>query len=182
MALCSKCYLHHLSVLADSSTRFKEPSEAKDALEKMNGFELAGRAIRVGLGSDKFTNESTAAHMHRFDSRQPGLERQNGQGSAFSGSGGRGAPNGNARDKERGAGVASALDDADVSGVDFNNFSRASLMKRLAREDDNSAEAAQNKHKEALAKAQARQAQAMSNSANKPSPCIRVMNAFDPAE
>ena len=25
----------------------------------MNGFELAGRAIRVGLGNDKFTHEST---------------------------------------------------------------------------------------------------------------------------
>ncbi|KAF2502037.1 RNA-binding domain-containing protein [Lophium mytilinum] len=28
---------------------------AKEALEKMNGFELAGRPIRVGLGNDKFT-------------------------------------------------------------------------------------------------------------------------------
>ena len=99
----------------------------------MNGFELAGRAIRVGLGSDRFTNEST----------QDILRSQQFQGSAFSGSGGRGAHAGGAssfdrasgRDAEK-AGGASALDDTDVGGVNFSNYSRDSLMRKLARTDE----------------------------------------------
>jgi RNA recognition motif-containing protein len=40
--------------------RFRDPNQAREALEKMNGFDLAGSPIRVGLGNDKFTPESTA--------------------------------------------------------------------------------------------------------------------------
>jgi RNA-binding protein 39 len=89
----------------------------------MNGFDLAGRPIRVGLGNDKFTPESTANLLQRFQ----GQEYQRAyQGSAFSGQGGRGAQAGGAggafdraggRDNEKGAGGASALDDTDVAGV-----------------------------------------------------------------
>jgi RNA-binding protein 39 len=52
----------------------------------MNGFELAGRQIRVGLGNDKFTPESTAHLLRNFPQQAASY-----QGSAFSGAGGRGA-------------------------------------------------------------------------------------------
>lgn len=104
----------------------------------MNGFEIAGRPIRVGLGSDKFTPESTANLLHRFAGQNAAF-----QGSAFSGSGGRGAHAGGSNNfdraggrEEKGAGGASALDDADVGGVNFSNFSRDSLMRKLARTED----------------------------------------------
>lgn len=101
----------------------------------MNGFELAGRAIRVGLGNDKFTNEST---QHILRSQAPQFT-----GSSFSGAGGRGAHAGgtanfdraSGRDAEK-AGGASALDDTDVGGVNFSNYSRDSLMRKLARTED----------------------------------------------
>ncbi|KAF2396346.1 splicing factor, CC1-like protein [Trichodelitschia bisporula] len=119
--------------------QFRDPTAAKEALEKMNGYDIAGRPIRVGLGNDKFTSESTANLLQRF----PGPSQQF-QGSAFSGAGGRGAHAGGgtnfdrigARDNEKGAGSASALDDSDVAGVNFNNFSRDALMRKLARTEE----------------------------------------------
>lgn len=101
----------------------------------MNGFDLAGRPIRVGLGNDKFTPESTANLLQRFQG-----QNQPYQGSAFSGAGGRGAGNSafdraGGRDSEKGTG-ASALDDTDVAGVNFNNYSRDALMRKLARTDE----------------------------------------------
>lgn len=101
----------------------------------MNGFELAGRPIRVGLGNDKFTPESTANLMQKFPNGHGNF-----QGSAFSGAGGRGHQNSNfdragGRDSEKGTG-ASALDDTDVAGVNFNNYSRDALMRKLARTDE----------------------------------------------
>jgi len=121
--------------------RFINPPEAKEALEKMNGFTLAGRPIRVGLGNDKFTPESTEVHLKRYP-----FQAQQGnqfQGSSFSGMGGRGAHAGgtgnfdraSGRDAEK-AGGASALDDSDVSGVNFSNYSRDALMRKLARTDE----------------------------------------------
>lgn len=107
----------------------------------MNGFDLAGRPIRVGLGNDKFTPESTANLMARFQ----GQNQPNFQGSAFSGHGGRGAHAGGVggsfdraggRDNDKSAGGASALDDTDVAGVNFNNYSRDLLMRKLARTDE----------------------------------------------
>lgn len=105
----------------------------------MNGFDLAGRPIRVGLGNDKFTNESTQNLLQRF-----GPNGQQYQGSAFSGSGGRGSQAGGStnfdraggRDNDKGTGGASALDDTDVAGVNFNNYSRDALMRKLARTDE----------------------------------------------
>jgi len=104
----------------------------------MNGFDLAGRPIRVGLGNDKFTDQSTQNLLQRFNGQaQPSF-----QGSAFSGHGGRGANAGGSggnfdraggRDNDKGAGGASALDDSDVGGVNFSNYSRDSLMRKLAR-------------------------------------------------
>ncbi|KAH8778854.1 Pad-1 [Diaporthe sp. PMI_573] len=115
--------------------QFRDAGQAREALEKMNGFDLAGRPIRVGLGNDKFTPESTANLLQRFQG-----QNQQYQGSAFSGAGGRGAPTSNfdragARDNDKGTG-ASALDDTDVAGVNFNNYSRDALMRKLARTDE----------------------------------------------
>ncbi|KAF2795727.1 hypothetical protein K505DRAFT_359941 [Melanomma pulvis-pyrius CBS 109.77] len=100
------------------------------------GFELAGRQIRVGLGSDKFTPESTATLLRNFNA-----QAQSYQGSAFSDAGGRGAHAGgtggvfdraNGRD-DRGVSGASALDDSDIAGVNFNTYSRDKLLNALAR-------------------------------------------------
>jgi len=117
--------------------QFRDATQARDALEKMNGFDLAGRPIRVGLGNDKFTPESTANLLQRFQGQG---QNQQFQGSAFSGAGGRGPQTSNfdragGRDNEKGTG-ASALDDTDVAGVNFNNYSRDSLMRKLARTDE----------------------------------------------
>lgn len=108
----------------------------------MNGFDLAGRPIRVGLGNDKFTAESTRKMLEGF----PAPGQTGFQGSSFSGAGGRGThAGGNDRfgqdrydrydREERGhghkSGNASALDDTDV-GVAFNNITREKLMQNLA--------------------------------------------------
>jgi RNA-binding protein 39 len=94
----------------------------------LNGFELAGRPIRVGLGNDKFTTESTQAILDRYDGfhgaavdtvPRGGTERLGG------GSGGGSS-----------ARMASNLDDTDVAGVSFHNVSREALMKKLARNDE----------------------------------------------
>ncbi|KAF2199373.1 splicing factor, CC1-like protein [Delitschia confertaspora ATCC 74209] len=118
--------------------QFVNSEDAKAALEQLNGFEIANRPIRVGLGNDKFTPESTANLLRNFNQGTTGY-----QGSSFSGAGGRGAHAGgaggfdraSARDTDRGAGGASALDDTDVAGVNFNNYSRENLMMKLARRD-----------------------------------------------
>lgn len=115
--------------------RYRDAGQAREALEKMNGFDLAGRPIRVGLGNDKFTPESTANLLQKFSGRD-----QQYQGSAFSGAGGRG-PQSSAFDRAGGrdsdkTGGASALDDTDVAGVNFNNYSRDALMRKLARTDE----------------------------------------------
>jgi len=118
--------------------QFIDPTQAKEALEKMNGFELAGRPIRVGLGNDKFTHESTQNLLQRF-----GSQNNQFQGSSFSGMGGRGAHAGGTGNFDRASGRdadktggASALDDTDVAGVNFSNYSREALMRKLARTDE----------------------------------------------
>lgn len=114
----------------------------------MNGFELAGRPIRVGLGNDKFTPESTQSLMQRFGGSQV-QQNQQGQGSSFSGMGGRGSHAGGTANFDRAGGKdaektggASALDDTDVAGVNFSNYSRNDLMRKLARTEDNEPKAA----------------------------------------
>ncbi|KAK4986976.1 Phosphatidylinositol-3-phosphatase SAC1 [Elasticomyces elasticus] len=158
--------------------QFLESAHAKEALEKMNGFEIAGRPIRVGLGNDKFTPESTANfYVRNFLPNQPTF-----QGSAFSGLGGRGAHAGGTgnfdraggRDLEKGAGGASALDDTDVSGVNFNNYSRDSLMRKLARTDEPADPKAQ------AARARIEMKKPIPANVPAASRCIVIHNAFDP--
>ncbi|KAH8790064.1 putative RNA-binding protein rsd1 [Hyaloscypha finlandica] len=120
--------------------QFRDPNQAREALEKMNGFDLAGRPIRVGLGNDKFTPESTASLLQRFQGQS---HQQQFQGSAFSGAGGRGPQassgsnfdRGGGRDNDKGSGGASALDDTDTETktlpVNVNMASRCVVLKNM---------------------------------------------------
>ncbi|KAI4191814.1 MAG: hypothetical protein LQ346_004596 [Caloplaca aetnensis] len=167
--------------------QFRDPTQAKEALEKMNGFDLAGRPIRVGLGNDKFTPESTANLLQRFQGQE---HQRNYQGSAFSGHGGRGAQAGGSggafdraggRDNEKGGGGASALDDTDVAGVNFNNYSRDALMRKLARTDEPATDTkgADDKRKVAKPKTENKP---LPVSVNQASRCVLLRNMFNPAE
>lgn len=168
-----------------NNLRFRDPHQAREALEKMNGFDLAGRPIRVGLGNDKFTPESTASLLQRFQGQS---QQQQYQGSAFSGAGGRGpqaSSGGGAFDRtsgrgdDKGAGGASALDDTDVGGVNFNNYSRDALMRKLARTDEVIPVA--NGRGEATAKPKV-EAKPLPINVNTASRCVVLKNMFDPAE
>lgn len=164
-------------------SRFRDPNQAREALEKMNGFDLAGRPIRVGLGNDKFTPESTANLLQRFHGQQPPPSFQ---GSAFSGSGGRGSQAGGTanfdraggRGDEKGAGGASALDDTDVAGVNFSNYSRDALMRKLARTDTGDNAAAE-KAKVTKPKIESKPLPVNVSQASR---CVVLRNMFDPAE
>ena len=161
--------------------RFIDPAAAKEALEKMNGFDLAGRPIRVGLGNDKFTPESTQDLLQRFPNQAIGF-----QGSAFSGSGGRGTNAGGSnnfdraggRGDDKGAGGASALDDTDVAGVNFSNYSRDALMRKLARADEPETNGTD---KRQMAKPK-NEKKPLPINVPQNSRCIVVRNMFDPAE
>jgi RNA-binding protein 39 len=157
--------------------RFVDPTNAKEALAEMNGFELAGRQIRVGLGNDKFTPESTASLLRTFNQ-----QAQSYQGSAFSGAGGRGAyagGSGGVFDRthskdDRGVSGASALDDTDVAGVNFKTYDRSKLMNALARRDD----------PEAATQGAQPVVKPRAPVVDKPmaSKCIKIENAFDADE
>lgn len=160
-----------------TTSRFVDPNNAKEALAEMNGFELAGRQIRVGLGNDKFTPESTASLLRTFNQ-----QAQTYQGSAFSGAGGRGAyagGTGGVFDRtgskdDRGISGASALDDTDVAGVNFKTYDRSKLMNALARnEPDATTQGAQ----PVVSKPRA-------PVVDRPmaSKCVKIENAFDADE
>ncbi|KAF1954776.1 splicing factor, CC1-like protein [Byssothecium circinans] len=157
--------------------QFVDPNAAKEALKEMNGFELAGRNIRVGLGNDKFTPESTA-HLLRIFPQQAASY----QGSAFSGAGGRGAYAGGAGGvfdrthgkDDRGISGASALDDTDMAGVNFKQVDRNKLMANLAR---NEVDIPTRQEIQPAAKARA-------SVVDKPmaSKCVKIEGAFDAEE
>ncbi|OBT91348.1 hypothetical protein VE01_10651 [Pseudogymnoascus verrucosus] len=163
---------------------------AREALEKMNGFDLAGRPIRVGLGNDKFTPESTASLLQRFQGQS---HQQQFQGSAFSGAGGRGpqASGGGGgggafdraggRDGDKGTGGASALDDTDVGGVNFNNYSRDALMRKLARTDEPAPATNGRDDRREVARPRTEVKPPPIN-VNTASRCVVLRNMFDPAE
>ncbi|KAJ5970354.1 RNA recognition motif domain eukaryote [Penicillium vulpinum] len=159
--------------------QFSNPEQARDALEKMNGFELAGRAIRVGLGNDKFTPDS---HANRPAGASTNADFQ---GSSFSGQGGRGVQAGGSNNFDRAGGSktdkgagASALDDTDVAGVNFNNYSRNLLMRKLARTDDSQPSVA-DAQKFPRPKTETRPLPVNVNMASR---CVLLRNMFDPAE
>lgn len=154
--------------------RFNDAAQARDALEKMNGFDLAGRPIRVGLGNDKFTPDSSSLIQ------KPGNQNSNFQGSSFSGSGGRGQQStfdrAGGRDNEKNGG-ASALDDTDVGGVNFNNYSRDALMRKLARTDEPS-----NAAEERQVLKPKTESKPLPVNVNMASRCVVLHNMFDPKE
>ncbi|KAK9414609.1 putative RRM domain-containing protein [Seiridium unicorne] len=157
--------------------QFREADQAREALEKMNGFDLAGRPIRVGLGNDKFTPESTANLLQRFQG-----QNQPYQGSAFSGAGGRGQQasgfdRAGGRDNDKATG-ASALDDTDVGGVNFNNYSRDALMRKLARTD----EAPNGGRDERQVLKPKTETKPLPVNVNMASRCVILHNMFDPTE
>ncbi|KAH6620682.1 hypothetical protein B0J18DRAFT_203981 [Chaetomium sp. MPI-SDFR-AT-0129] len=158
--------------------QFRDAGQAREALEKMNGFDLAGRPIRVGLGNDKFTPESTANLLRGFQG-----QNQQFQGSAFSGAGGRGPQASNfdragARDNEKGTG-ASALDDTDVAGVNFNNYSRDALMRKLARTDEPATNSQPERQQILKPKTETKPLPVNVSMASR---CVVLHNMFDPAE
>lgn len=146
----------------------------------MNGFDLAGRAIRVGLGNDKFTPDSNSTRP-----QGPSASQTNFQGSSFSGHGGRGVQAGGSnnfdraggRESEKGTG-ASALDDTDVAGVNFNNYSRDALMRKLARTDEPEP-SADEQQKVLRPKTETRPLPVNVNMASR---CVMLRNMFDAAE
>ncbi|KAJ5788998.1 uncharacterized protein N7518_006009 [Penicillium psychrosexuale] len=156
--------------------QFAHPDQARNALEKMNGFDLAGRNIRVGLGNDKFTPDS---HANRASGASTNF-----QGSSFSGQGGRGVQAGGSnnfdraggRETEKGAG-ASALDDTDVAGVNFNNYSRDALMRKLARTDEPQS-SVDDRQKFLRPKTETKPLPINVNMASR---CVLLRNMFDPA-
>ena len=163
-----------------NTCRFRDAGQAREALEKMNGFDLAGRPIRVGLGNDKFTPESTANLLQKFSGR----DQNNGnfQGSAFSGAGGRGQQSSGfdragGRDSEK-TGGASALDDTDVAGVNFSNYSRDALMRKLARTDESASNGAEERQ---TIKPKA-EVKPLPVNVNMASRCVVLHNMFDPDE
>jgi RNA-binding protein 39 len=138
----------------------------------------------VGLGNDKFTPESTANLLQRFQGQDRSHQFQ---GSAFSGAGGRGAQAGGGggnfdraggRDNEKGTGGASALDDTDVAGVNFSNYSRDALMRKLARTD----EPADSKDQQRKTAKPKEAAKPLPVSVSQASRCVLLRNMFDPAE
>ncbi|KAI1117622.1 hypothetical protein F5Y14DRAFT_356055 [Nemania sp. NC0429] len=157
--------------------QFRDADQAREALEKMNGFDLAGRPIRVGLGNDKFTPESTANLLQRFQG-----QNQPYQGSAFSGAGGRGPQTSGfdragGRDNDKATG-ASALDDTDVAGVNFNNYSRDALMRKLARTDEPS----NGTHNEGPVVKPKTETKPLPVKVNMASRCVVLHNMFDATE
>jgi RNA-binding protein 39 len=174
------------SVDPANTSRFRDPNQAREALEKMNGFDLAGRPIRVGLGNDKFTPESTASLLQRFQGQS---HQQQFQGSAFSGAGGRGPQassgsnfdRGGGRDNDKGSGGASALDDTDVGGVNFNNYSRDALMRKLARTDEPAPAAKGRDERREILKPKT-ETKPLPVNVNMASRCVVLKNMFDPAE
>ena len=154
--------------------QYESAESAKEALEKMQGFELAGRAIRVGLGNDR----SHEAAMQRVGPQN--------QASAFSGAGGRGVHAGGTNNFDR-AGPrqnekisgASALDDTEIAGVNFNNISRHSLMDKLARRSETKDKnGVSDKAKTTTSQPAPAQTQPSPSQPLK-SRCIVVHNAFD---
>lgn len=168
--------MYQLKLSTNNRTRFRDADQAREALEKMNGFDLAGRPIRVGLGNDKFTPESTANLMQRF----PG-QNHHFQGSSFSGAGGRGSQastfdRAGGRDSDK-TGGASALDDTDVAGVNFNNYSRDALMRKLARTDE-----LPNGREDQTVMKPKTEAKPLPVKVNMASRCVVLHNMFDPEE
>lgn len=84
------------------------------------------------------------------------------------------------RDNDKGTGGASALDDTDVGGVNFNNYSRDALMRKLARTDDPPTSNSRDEKREVLKPKT--ETKPLPVNVNMASRCVVLKNMFDPAE
>lgn len=139
----------------------------------MNGFDLAGRPMRVGLGNDKFSQDPAHLLQRLQNQGQQQTRGPNvGGASNFDRAGG--------RENDKGVGGASALDDTDVAGVNFNNFSRDALMRKLARTDEPAAEPTPDE-KRNVPKTRT-EAKPLPVTVNMASRCVLLRNMFNPSE
>jgi RNA-binding protein 23/39 len=163
----------YIQIFANRQCRFRKPYQAREALDKMNGFNLAGRPIRIGLGKKRFSFESTASFLEKF--------QQQFQFSAFSRASRRGpqaSSSGScANDKNAGG---STLDDTDVAGVNLNNYSPDVLMKKLATTDDEPTANGHNDRREDLKPKTG--TKPLPVNVNIASRCVVLKNMFDPAK
>ncbi|CAD6569039.1 MAG: hypothetical protein CYPHOPRED_003032 [Cyphobasidiales sp. Tagirdzhanova-0007] len=97
--------------------QYKKHSDAQQALDKMNGFEIAGRGIRVGLVTEK-------------GSANPNSNSQYIPGN-MGGGGGMGGPGG--MGGMRTGGGMMRPDSLEEGGGSLNSISRIELMQKLAR-------------------------------------------------
>ena len=140
----------------------------------MNGFDLANRPIRVGLGNDRFTNESTQNLLQRFPQQSSGVFGAGGRGTHAGGdvsyeSKGR-------RDDRGGIGNASALNDTDVGESNLANISRHDIMQKLMRrEEGGSSNGTSEKAKPVKAATPKPQAPTVTR-------CVVLTNVYDLAE
>ena len=142
----------------------------------MNGFDLATRPIRVGLGNDRFTNESTQTLLRSFPQQQA---------SGVFGAGGRGTHAGGdvsyeskgRRDDRGGIGNASALNDTDVGESNLANISRHDIMQKLMRREEGSSTSNGTAEKAKPVKAAAPKPQAPTVTR-----CVVLTNVYDLAE
>jgi RNA-binding protein 39 len=146
----------------------------------MNGFDLAGRPIRVGLGNDKFTAETTERVLQKF----PQHGRQ--EASSIFGAGGRGTHAGGverfdrsgASNKDQGQGHDGAIDND--GGVVMTQSKRHDIMKALAERGNPTAPTNGSTNVKApIVAAPRREAPPNIPQASR---CIKVHNVFDAAE
>ncbi len=76
----------------------------------------------------------------------------------------------------KGTGGASALDDTDVAGVNFNNYSRDALMRKLARTDDSTTVP------EKRSVVPKKESKPLPVNVSQASRCVLLRNMFDPTE
>lgn len=158
--------------------RYKEKSAAEQALQSMNGFMLAGRPIRVGLGSDRSQGGFNPANSAATFITTPA---QAFQGSAFNSNGPAIDRVGTSDSKARGS--AASLDDTDVAGISYNKVSRENLMRKLMRDEDQltpvtAASTAMN----GVRSSSNSDSVHHESASRKSSRCIVVQNMFDPQE
>lgn len=104
--------------LTNNTNRFKTKEAAEQARTSMQGFMLAGRNLRVGMGGANQTQ-----NFNQYPSPQP----NNGNPS----------PDNTTHFRSHIDNTqASVLDNSDVAGISYSNSVRSELMKNLLREED----------------------------------------------
>lgn len=115
--------LHYDSITQKSKgycfVQYRKHADAQQSLDKMNGFEIAGRPIRVGLVTEKSGSSSSMP--------TPNLNASGG-GGMMSGMGG----GGGGRPTQLGMMRPDSLEDG---GGGLNSISRIELMQKLARSE-----------------------------------------------